>query len=180
MKTLKLHLLTFFSLLFFNVFSQNTILPVNPDNGQIEYSEIVNSTALLKDTLFRKAELFFRNKIWQFGSSVFVLRDIVNGKIISIVRLDPNNLPGYSIDFSNVGEIVFDFEIYCHDSLFEYKLRNFMHESGFRNEFPEDLRDNKSHGELLGRHQRDWNIIRKTTDTKVREIIRELKKQLSI
>ncbi len=110
-------------------------IPIDPANGKISYSNVVNVDGLAKDKLYEKA-LAWANDYYNNPANVIREKDSANGKIVCKSRYRLNNPPDKKGIVTSAGDAMYTLTIELKDDRFRYTIEeiNWMKTSAFPGE----------------------------------------------
>ena len=179
MKKMFLFLLLITSVVF-SCFSQNDLLPISKETGQICFTDVVLADSLKSDVLFINASKWVA-KSFVSGKEATQLSDKESGTIII-----KSNIPVLSEVLVRVpiGVVKFTLTISIKDFKYKYCFDSFWHDVSNmvnNNVFtPGDLRAEKPGGGILTMGMKNWIAIKVQTSQRISFLIDDLKKSMKL
>jgi hypothetical protein len=151
------------------LFSQDNILPIDSETGQITYSEVVYIEGINSDILYQRANLWF---VYTFKSAnhVIQMNDKEAGKIIG--------KGNFSVRW---GYVDFTIEIQVKDDRYKYTLSGLRYEPTRQNVYSHgDLTQEKPGGGIMTMGGNNWRKIKQEAHAEAILLIDSIKKSMAI
>jgi hypothetical protein len=146
--------------------SETSVFPLNPDTGEIYYSEVINVEGKTKDDLFLSAKTWFVNA-FKSSNDVIQLNDKEEGVIIGKGLLELNK-----------GIVNFSVKLSVKEERYKYEIYDLIYESSVGG-YNFDLKQENPKGILKSMWVSAWKKDREATLNEIHSLKTSLIKEIS-